>query len=1037
MFSSCSPNLAHSIKTITKMQRKPIFLPCFLVLALSVWMNCLAAETSLHFTNITTENGLVHNGVYSILEDSQGFLWYGTRNGLSRYDGSHFLNFVHNPIDPTSLPGDHITCMIEDHEGLIWVGTEHGKLASYNSLSESFTQVLFHNASKHSNKLNSITSLLCDSQGNIWVGSEYGLMVIHRDSGEQIMYYHDPDDPSSICDSHITALHEYPQGTLWAGTRSNALVSIDIQERSFRNIQKAPLILRPDGVNYISGIVSDTSRHCLWLSIFPEGFLRFEIDGEEIRQYGYEINHPKLVNMIGLLDIDIDQYDMLWLSSVVGLTQFDPDREMYSFYERSADSKYGFAGKVVNSLLFDSQGILWAATNSNGINRCKLDQVRFQHFQHDTGNPNGLSSNDVYGLMVDKSGDLWVSTVGGGTNRMNIQKGTNQLYRTDDVVDEWSMNYVSKTIQDQKENFWIATFQAGANHIDAISGERTLYRHDPGDSLSIGHSDIYSISETRDGHIWLGTNGGGLYEYFPDEQVFKSYQHNPEDSTSIPGDIIFSILEDQQDVLWVGTADAGLCRMDRDSGTFLSYQSTGGEEPGLLSNHILHLYEDRESNIWIGARNAGLTMLNAQRDQFKHIDLGWQPTELEVSGILESGSGNLWLSTNQGILKVDPDEGLLNAYGASDGVQGEDFKFGACAMDAEGFMYFGGANGFNRFHPDSIRDNTHIPPVRLTKLWVNNEVVKIGDEIENQVILTKSITHTDRLVLNYRHKVLRFEFAALDFVDPSRNRYAYQMSPFDEEWVYSDAQKAVTYTSLDPGEYTFRIKATNNDGIWNKTGTSLQILIKPPFWKTAWFRAGIVLFIVGLFLFIMWLRLNRLQAQKHKLEALVRERTVQLKLSLEEKQRTEIEKVEMQMDHLKRELLTKTMHLNEKQQIMDSMQSELVEITKIIPSNSRTGLKKLLRFLKDRTSVHQGWQEFELWFTEVHSSFFDNLRHSYPELSDSELKVCALLRLNLVSKDIAKVMNIQPRSIHIYRHRIRKKMNLDGEEQLTDVLSRF
>lgn len=1003
-----------------------------LVIAATMWGSCFAGDVPLHFTNLTIADGLSHNAVYAILEDRQGFLWFGTRVGLSRYDGVQFKNFRHDPLDMNSLSGKLVTAIDEDDSGYLWVGTREGMLNRYDPAYERFTMI------DHPGLNHSITSILCDTEGNVWAGTEHGLVMISPGSEQDSTFLHDSVDPNSICDSHITALHEYPAGTLWAGTRSNALIKINLLDRKVTNIRKGPFQVSSEAITYITGIISDSTRGCLWVSTFPDGLYNLNLDTESVRTYGVTVQHPNVPSINALYDLDLDRGGKLWLASVSGLVQFDPETEQYTFHEEDLTLERGFRGKVVYSILVDHQGLLWMGTGSNGINRCDPSQIRFQHFSKGARDGLSINSNEVYDIMEDRQGDLWVVTVGGGTNRLNLAKGTTRLYMTDDSQPTgWSINYANKILEDQQGNIWIATFSAGLNRFDARTGARRLLRHYPEDETSISHNDIYSIHESRDGRIWVGTNGGGLNEYIPGADRFIRYRHEKNNPGSLASDIIYSIVEDQKGVLWLGTADAGLCRLDRKTGEFKSYRAESGPGQGPYSDHILHLFLDHADNLWMGARNGGLTMLDSARKQFIQSDLGWQPNELEISGILEDDENYLWVSSNRGILKVDPVGGLRSVYVESDGVQSLDFKFGSCEQDSRGYMYFGGSNGFNRFHPDSIRNNDHLPPVVLTKLWINHEEIEIGDELEGREILSKSITHTGRLDLSYRQKVLRFRFAALDFTDPLRNRYAYRMEPFDEEWIHSGNGNEVTYTSLDPGNYTFRIMASNNDGIWNETGASLQIVIKPPFWETMLFRAAmLIMLVVGVLVFVK-LRTVQLQAQKRRLETLVRKRTEELRLEMEQRQQVEREKILQGMEHLKRELLTKTLHLNEKQEIMEGLQADLDDIAKTIPAQSRSRISKLLRFLKDRTTTRQGWQEFELWFTEVHTSFYDNLRKSHPDLLESELKVCALLRLNLTSKDIANIMNIQPHSINIYRHRIRKKMDLPGEEDLISFLGRF
>jgi len=446
---------------------------------------------------------------------------------------------------------------------------------------------------------------------------------------------------------------------------------------------------------------------------------------------------------------------------------------------------------------------------------------------------------------------------------------------------------------------------------------------------------------------------------------------------------------------------------------------------------ILLLVREFESSetCWINSKSSDSGWYLC-RQNFERIDLGFDPEGLSIGGILEDEQGLFWISSSWGILKFEPENGVLGTYQESDGLLSLNFLYDSRLKESNGTMYFGSLDGLNFFHPDSIGVNDHIPPIILTDLWVNHERVMVGDEVDERIILPESIEYLDTLRMSYRDKVIRFEFAALDYWNPDLNQYRYMLEGFDPDWVDIGNTNFVTYTSLDPGWYTFCVKGSNNDRIWNEEGVKLAIFIKPPFWKTGLFRAFMILLILCIFIGIMWLRNWRLLVQNQKLEALVRQRTAELKVEMEERSRAK-------QEHLRRELLTKTLHLNEKQQIVDHMQMDLTEIAGTIPADSRSKINKLLRLLKSHTTAKQGWEDFELWFTEVHTDFYSSLREASPGLSESELKVCALLRLNLVTKDVAKVMNIQTASINIYRHRIRKKLNLQSEDNLTTFLAQF
>jgi len=382
------------------------------------------------------------------------------------------------------------------------------------------------------------------------------------------------------------------------------------------------------------------------------------------------------------------------------------------------------------------------------------------------------------------------------------------------------------------------------------------------------------------------------------------------------------------------------------------------------------------------------------------------------------------------LIKADPEKGFLNRYTIDDGLQGNEFRYNSSVKDSKGYLYFGGPNGFNRFHPDSIVNNPHVPPVVITDLSVNYETIPIGQASDGRTILSKSISMTDNLVLDHRDKTISFTFSTLDYSDPSRNRFSYLLENFDDDWVNAGTSHRATYTSLDPGYYIFRVKAANNDGLWNEVGVSLAITILPPFWQTWWFRLLTSLTLVLMVYIYIRLRFRRMVSEKRRLEGLVIERTSELKAEIEEK-------MQIKVDHLKRELVSKSVCATQKQEIMNNLFHELKDIQKMDADEMRNRFNRIVRYFKDMFKSGEEWGEFEKWFTEVHTDFFKNIRNKYPELSQSEVKVCALLKLNLLSKDIANLMNVQPTTVDIYRHRIRKKIRIKPEINLNQFLAEF
>ncbi len=998
-----------------------------------------AQDNTMRFEHLTVEDGLSEGAIYSILQDTKGFMWFGTRFGLNRYDGHEFRVFNHDPKDPTSIPGHWIAALLEDRLGYIWLATQEDGVAIYNPSTENFRTFAHDKNDPSSLSSDLVTSLYEDSHGRIWIGTKNGLNRYNRESQSFTKYFKIDGDTTSICDNVITAVSEGPGDILILGLGSGSISTFDIKTENFENITSGPFTPNWTSDRAIKAILPDKNSDYIWISRFTIGLYKFDVKKgieKEYRKFGI---HPRGVASNFTLQISQDHQGRLWLASVDGFTVFDPISETYIYNDPDEKNPSSVNDHIIYSSYVDRHGIVWGGSEAKGLNIHRPNLVRFELHQHEPGNLQTPSANSVFSLAEGLDGDIWFSTIPGGFNRYNPITKSYRYYQSDrNSLLVYSLNYAQEVMIDHRGMTWFGVNAAGLMEFEPESGKRlNLFYPEPGNSNSLSGHTVHSLLETSDGSIWVGTKENGLSKYSRESNSFTRYKSNPDNPTSLRGERIYTLLEDHAGVLWIGTAQGGLNRFHPETETFTSHVYTAGTDNCIQSNAVLALYEDGHHNLWIGTKGGGLNKLDSTRQYFSTLDLGRDNVEISIKGIEEDDNGYLWLSTTDGIIKADPESGFQNRYTSIDGLQGNEFYYSSSLRDSQGYMYFGGPNGFNRFHPDSIRNNAHIPPVVITGLDINYQPIPIGEMPDGRTILSKSITETDELVLSHHDQVISFTYSALDYTDPSRNRFAYKLDNFDEEWVQAGFSHKATYTSLEPGSYAFRVIASNNDGIWNDEGVAIAIIVKPPYWKTLWFKAGISLLLIFLFYTYIKLRLRRVEHEKRKLEGLVIERTDELRVEIEERQRVETEKMELKVEHLKRELVSKSVCATQKQEIMNNLFSELKDIQKLDANEMRQKFNRLIKYFKDMFSSDQSWEEFEMWFTEVHTDFFTNLRSEHPELSQREVKVCALLKLNLLSKDIANLMNIQVNTVDIYRHRIRKKVGLKTDENLNHFFAQF
>ncbi|SKC85479.1 hybrid sensor histidine kinase/response regulator transcription factor [Ohtaekwangia koreensis] len=803
------------------------------------------------FRHITRNDGLSQSNVTCIIQDRDGFMWFGTRDGLNKYDGYKITIYRNDPSNPGSISHNYIRALYEDSKHRLWVGTEDGGMSLYNRERDDFSNYM-HNphdtASISSNKVKAIAE---DSHGILWIGTGGGgLNRFDPAKNTFRCYRHAVADKHSISGNDIEDILEDSKGNLWIATWNAGLNSFNPALGKFSRYRATPHAYHTLSSDFLKMLFIDSDQN-LWIGTTEGGLNRYDRRSNTFIQYRYTPGNPNGLSNNDVLSITEDAHGNLWIGTQNGGINI-LDRKNRTFSYITQDEKYpeGLNNGSVYSLYRDRQGNMWAGTFSGGVNFLDSAPPKFRHFTND-GTRDGLNNENVLSIYEDASGNIYLGTDGGGLNMYNKrQKRFAHLLHDPRDKNSIRSNYPLCMYEDHNKNLWIGCFYGKAAIFD---------RHSNRFHTILSDTDIKHVSsiceDTVSGKIWMGTWGDGLVVYDKDTGKFSKYIPDLTNPHTISSSIIFCIYQDRAGQLWIGTEGGGLNLYNREKNNFIRFQSNTENRHSISSNIVNTIYEDRHGNLWIGT-NGGLNLYTPSTKSFIHYTISDGLPNNVIQAITEDGKGNLWLSTNKGISKFNPQKKTFRNYEITDGSQSNSFNRQSSFKNDNGDIYFGGVNGLTYFHPDSIQDNDFTPPVYFTELQVFNKPVNFRDEGSP---LSQPISEAKEVILSYKQSVFSLEFVALNYSLPEKNQYAYKLEGFDDDWNYVGTQRKATYTNLDPGSYILRVKASNNDGVWNDQGNTLRIIITPPFWKTWWAK---VTYIIILLAFLFFLRQVLVQRMK-------------------------------------------------------------------------------------------------------------------------------------------------------------------------------
>jgi len=835
----------------------------------------IAQNYNLRFEHIGVEEGLSNEVVTTILQSREGFLWFGTFDGLFKYDGYSFTKYQLDPFDPNSLSQNFIYTIFEDSDGAIWTSSFEG-LCKFDKATEKFTRYKPSQDGKFSDP--NITAINEDTQGMIWLGTASGgLCRFNRKTGKFLPENFDlgyPHSPGGQAELHgeINCMYKDKGGILWIGNNSGLHRVNIIPTRtgepsgiSFTSYRHSPGDLNSVSGDVISAIIEDRAG-IMWVAT-NNGLNRFDRKAGIFKRYQHDPKNMHSISSNNLAPwfrsgLKEDKEGNLWICTDKGLNKFNRDRSSFIRYFHKPGDGYSLSADTILSLEIDQSGILWAGTWGRTLNKANPGYKPFGLIRHDPNKVNSLSSNLVTSITEDSSGIIWIGTYGGGLNRWDKKTDQFTHFRNDPSNRKTlRSNDIHSIFEDRDGDLWIGNGGV-LSRLNKQTGEFTHYNSNVANFKEEVDKFIFSIIEDHQGFLWLGTANGVKSFNKKKGEFDKHYYHHPQDSNGISDYVATNVFADSRDNIWIGYGSLATDKLDKRTGIFTHYKHNPHDSTSVPSNIVNSIFEDSKGNLWMGTTSGGICHFDYQKEKFSTYTSKHGLPGNTIYSIVEDNMNQLWLGTINGLSRFDPVTKTFTNYDYADGLQSNFFAAGdrdkgAHFKGRDGTLYFGGNNGFNFFDPRQIKANSPVAPIVITQFKLFDKPVKGANELK-------------AIVFDHNQNYFSFEFSSLSFYNPAKNQYAYKLEGVDKDWIYSGTRRYVSYTNINPGTYTFRVKGTNNDGVWNEKGTFISITIKPPWWHTLWAYTLFALLFAAFIYALFRYRLNKIRMrheivlQQHK-----------------------------------------------------------------------------------------------------------------------------------------------------------------------------
>ena len=974
---------------------------------------------SFTFDQLTIDDGLSNNTVYSILEDSDGFIWFGTRDGLNRFDGQRFKIF---PIENKLVSSNNIQSLMLNSNGDIWIGLSTGGLAIFSRESQKFIINPLENRENLYWPSVTISSMFRDSKDNVWIGTS-GNGVFRVDQSDKNRFYSysmSSDNPNHVLSSnHCFSFTEDKKGNVWIGTSENSIHVYHCLNDSISEL---------NGDQYpdvdLSSFRKTLKYHdeFIWIATEGKGLFKYRLTDGSIEAVFDE--------SLMIRDLEIDQLGRI-IFSTDGSGLYVSDDNAISFEHISASyvSNVGLNTNALYDIFVDSKNNVWLGSFNGGVNVFKSKKAKFYTLQNEESINRSLGVNSVLSINGDSDQNIWMGMDGGGIAVVNREMEQIRKLVKGTGPEDICSNIITYHFVDELGNKWLGSFDDGLIFIDAINNNSYCFQKSD-NPKSLSNNNVWAIQEDDNGDLWLGTLGGGLNKFDLQNNRFINFHPIIQDETSISGWNIQSLLIDSDNRLWAGTEFSGLNLMEDEASEFVRFQFDPNVENGLKSNSIRCIFEDRNKIIWIGTEGGGL-------HKFLGIDKGFHNYTTEdgiasnvINAIEEDEAGKLWISTNRGISFFDPGEEIFTNYYKEDGLLSNQFNIGASYKDRLGMIYFGGITGVTFFDPNEIKPFKELPALAFTDFSILNESIVANDSLR-KIYLDRSLNDEPSIHLGYKDNVFTIEVACLEYTYPYNSELEYKMEGFDENWkILPQNEHLITFTNLDQGDYTFYIKPRGYEGNASAVLKKLYISVSPPFWESWWFIS-----ILLLLAFFMILGLYKYQINKNQraYEAEMMKAREEILVLKNEKLSQTLEQKNSELSAALLQSASKNNSLSDIRKKLGDLNQKGIEITTVDKKN----INSLIRKIETELDSEDYWELFQLNFDSIHKKYSEKLFQQHPNLSNTELRLCSLIKLGMTNREIASIQNVSISAIEKSKYRIKKKINFSKGDDLNHYLITF